>query len=244
MTSEVLPAPIVSWKRATILPRSRPKPARSGRPCPRRFADTCECFASLLNDFGAVRGSAGAVLDDVNRTARLALDRSDQLGDLARRALRFLGEPADLVRNDREPAARSPARAASIAALSARVSRRSGTRWGRLARSDNGEESAAPGAKAAGRPGLPAPAGSHPSGCTRPTLSPDAVLNVGRTRGTRAAPIRRRTHFLTTTRLCATASRCCRRHRRLAAPRAGCRQRLVRLGRVRCSAPWSNESVL
>ena len=46
-----------------------------------------------------------AVLDDVDRLGRLVLDRADQLGDLLRGVLGLLGELADLLGDDREPAA-------------------------------------------------------------------------------------------------------------------------------------------
>ena len=54
---------------------------------------------------GSVGGLVGAVLDDVDRGRCLVLDRADQPGDLLRGLLGLLGQLADLLGDDREPAA-------------------------------------------------------------------------------------------------------------------------------------------
>ena len=59
----------------------------------------------MLDDRGSVGGLAGAVLDDVDRSRCVVLDRADQPGDLLRGVLGLLGELADLLGDDREPAA-------------------------------------------------------------------------------------------------------------------------------------------
>ena len=91
----------------------RPDMSSTASPIRRKAARVCSTTAAP--SCGAVR----AILDDGDGLAGFALDRADQAGDLLGRALGLLGELADLLGDHGEPLPCSPARAASIAALSA-----------------------------------------------------------------------------------------------------------------------------
>jgi len=69
------------------------------------MSDRQERFAGLLDDGCTVGGPFRTRLNYGHRLAGLVLDRTDQLRDLVRCPLRLLGELADLVGHDREPAA-------------------------------------------------------------------------------------------------------------------------------------------
>ena len=68
-------------------------------------ADGLERLAGALDGGRAVGAAPRAVLDDVDRVARLGLDGADERGDRAGGRARLLGELADLLGDDGEAAA-------------------------------------------------------------------------------------------------------------------------------------------